>query len=88
MNYFNASLIEDVRNFCKNRPVKNFCSYENLKFAIDFQNEYEKIILDKIHSSKALHDKDLQTKAQKERELKLRRKILEDYYHYFRQRFF
>jgi hypothetical protein len=90
INPINARLIEDIKRFCKDRPKKNFCSYETIKIANDFQKEYEKIIFDKIQYMKNLHDKDLQkeiqTKMLKQKEFKIKLKIIEDYYNYFRQR--
>ena len=86
----NARLIEDIKRFCKDRPKKNFCSYENIKNASHFQKEYEKIISDKIQFMKNMNDNDLQneiqTKMLKQKEFKIRLKIIEEYYNYFRQR--
>ena len=91
VNPINARLIEDIKRFCKDRPKKNFCSYENIKTANHFQKEYEKIIFDKIQTVKNIHDKDLQkeiqTRIQKQKELKIKLKIIQDYYNYFRQRY-
>jgi hypothetical protein len=90
-NSISSRLIEDVKEFCKNRPKKNFCSDENLHFAKSFQSEYHRIITDKIQFLKVLQDKNFQKqlkiKAQKEKEQQIKAKVLEDYYHYFRMRY-
>ena len=85
-----ARLIDDIKRFFKDRPKKNFCSYENIKKANDFQKEYEKIIFYKIQYVKNIHDKELQkeiqTKMLKQKEFEIKLKIIQDYYNYFRQR--
>ena len=67
-NSVNADHIHDLKLFCLRKVKKNFCSEQNINYALKFQLENEKL-------RKIIIDKEQERMLDKERQIKLALKL-------------